>query len=190
MIGCLSDFPTQDAVKILTDLSKKKGIMKNIDLELKSTLESLLTEDASIRCNNRLHVTITDPKLRVKIISTFKNKNQLIEVISASCFIPLYSDLSQLRLRATITEYPGKYFDGGLRAFMPPIGDIRVTPFPLGSLRGIYRLYPHIHLPYSQYNIPQLVKWSLIPAEPEILQKLYDDGILAGERYIRSIESK
>ena len=72
---------------------------------------------------------------------------------------------------------------GGILAFMPPIGDIKITPFPIRFLDRFLDRPPDITLP-SDFKLPQLLRWSLFPPEPNILYKLYEEGIRASDNFI------
>ena len=56
-----------------------------------------------------------------------------MQAVAASCFIPLWSAPRQLATAVDLT-HPDQasgaawFADGGLLAFMPPVGDIRISP--------------------------------------------------------------
>ena len=55
-------------------------------------LQKILPDDAHVLCSNRLHVSLTSitvPATNV-IVSSFTSKQDLINVLLASCYIPLY----------------------------------------------------------------------------------------------------
>lgn len=186
LIGCI-DYNPKDAMELLITMSKKPNILYDIDGSLRQTLFDILQEDVISKCNNRLHVVITNiwpmtSLAGMNIISHFENKQQLIDVIAASCFIPGYS---ARKLSTLVHGNHGQFVDGGLRAFIPPIGDIRVTPFPLHFLRHLSSRSPNIMLPSSKYSLPQLVRWSLFPPSEKQLYDLYYEGFKASEEYIQ-----
>jgi hypothetical protein len=187
LVACL-DIDPKDACNLLINLSKKRNFKKNIDTELKHVLQQILPPNALEICNHRLHITITEATLTLpgKVVNKYDNIDQLIDIVCASCFIPVYS---ARRLTTTITGLDGMYLDGGVRAFMPPVGDIRVTPFPISFMKGFSRRYPHITLPFMLYPIPLLFVWSLFPPSEEILTNLFTQGQRAAERYIAQDDS-
>lgn len=152
---------------------------KNIDVGLRSTLDDLLPSDIVDKCNGRLHITTTRiwPNIDRKphIVSHFKDRQHLLDTISASCFIPLYS--SPYKLFTRIQQNPNELFiDGGVYSFMPPIGDVRVSPFPKEFLSLVWKRHPHICLPYHSFPISTLLGYILNPAPPNQLRKLYEMG--------------
>lgn len=98
---------------------------------------SILPSDVVSRCNGRLYVTVTQvwprPSLQPQIVSQFSSPEHLVQTVAASCFIPLWSAPRQLATKVTLTRAgsgPTWFADGGLLAFMPPVGDIRISPLP------------------------------------------------------------
>lgn len=190
LIACL-DVPPSDALELIIEMSLKEGVFRNIDQELRLSLNIALKrfmsnvshDDILHRCNNRLYITTTQvDNLKPHLITQYSNIHQIIDAVSASCFIPIYSGR---RLSTSISGYNSSFVDGGFRAFMPPVGDIRVSPFPVGYMKGVLSRYPHITLPAKDYFIPQLFLWAAVPASPQKLRKIYHDGIAAGEFYIQ-----
>jgi hypothetical protein len=86
----------------------------------------------------------------------------------------------------TSSSSPSHYYaDGGISAFMPPIGDIRISPFPRRIfVPVILSRPPHIFLPKEVYPTSKLVGWILKPAPEPVLRELYRQGFLAAERWI------
>jgi len=189
LIACL-DIDPEEALNLTIQMSLAADLMKDIDNELKNNMRRIIPNNALERCNGRLFVTITQswpkPVLKPQVVCQYDSIDHLLDVICASCFIPIYS---ARRISTSITGYPGRYIDGGVRAFMPPVGDIRVSPYPIRPL-GVLTRYPHISLPVSVYHIPKLLLLSLIPGKPSTLSKLYQDGITAGDAYVRSDRHK
>lgn len=171
------------ALDFVISLSKNVAFQSNIDKGLKEELRTILPHNVLELCNGRLHITTTklwpNPKAEATIISHFNSNEELVDVLAASCYIPMYSDS---RLSTTIHGYNGFYADGGVFAFMPPLGDIRVTPFNNIWVRPLCN-EPHIYLPYEDYSITQLLYWSLKPAEPAILQALFEKGEIAAKKW-------
>ena len=75
---------------------------------------------------------------------------------------------------------PGHHYaDGGFLAFMPNhIEDaIKVTPFNRSWVRPLMgKVQPDIFLRRKEYSLGNLLKWSLLPAPPEILKQLFTAG--------------
>ena len=169
-------------LQLMIDMSLDKEFKNNIDLGLKKFLPLVMPDDIIDRSNGRLHVCVTklwpNPTGTALVISKFQSKEALVDTVAASCFIPLYSNRS---LFTKIIDKPLEYFiDGGVFGFMPPIGDVRVSPFNVLLLRRP----PHIRLNPVVFSAPRLLSWVLIPAPPDVLQELYNQGYRAAEEWI------
>lgn len=188
LIAC-TDVSTKLALDTVIELSKNNNFKRDIDAGLKDALRSLLPDNILELCNGRLHVAVTKvwPELPFgpTIISNFTSTENLLNVIAASCFIPYYS---APRLATLIDSKPGELFtDGGVFAFMPPMGRITVSPlsaefFPITPPGWTYN--PHICIPNGVYSKVQLLTWTLKPAPVNVLRDLYKHGQIAAAAYI------
>ncbi|XP_074633862.1 patatin-like phospholipase domain-containing protein 4 isoform X1 [Acropora palmata] len=94
---------------------------------LQKGLELYLPSDSHKIASGRLYVSVTSLKERKNVfISEFESKEELIQVLLASCYIPFYAGLK-------FPQFKGqKWVDGGLSDNLPrlPFGrTIRVSPF-------------------------------------------------------------
>ncbi|XP_054437010.1 patatin-like phospholipase domain-containing protein 4 isoform X4 [Pteronotus mesoamericanus] len=94
---------------------------------LRSRMESILPPDAHKLAQHRLHVSITNTRTRENcLVSSFSCREDLIQVLLASSFIPVYAGRSPV-------EYRGqKWADGGLTDSLPilPAGrTVTISPF-------------------------------------------------------------
>jgi len=132
LIAC-SGIEHEFALEFIIQLSKSADFKRDIDAGLKKELRTILSAQENIleRCNGRLHVVTTKLSLlstmKPYIISEYDSLDTLIDSVAASCFIPGYSSM---RVGTAIHGHSGQFVDGGVFAFMPPIGDVRVSPFP------------------------------------------------------------
>jgi hypothetical protein len=182
-----SEIDPQESLEAIIKFSRDQTFKSNIDNGLRKTLDGMLPQDIVEKCNGRLHVVTTkvwpDIDRRPSVISTFKDREHLIDTISASCFIPLYSTPNKLFTR--IGQNPNELFiDGGVFGWMPPIGDIRVSPFPKELLSLVGKRKPHISLSYNAFPARKLLSWILIPAPPTQLKNLYEMGRVEAQIYI------
>ena len=232
LVAC-ADIEPEEALEFIIKLSKSKRFFKDIDAGMKEQLLPLLPPDVLDKCNNRLHVVVTrlwpNPSFTEPLIaSNFTSKEDLVDHIAASCFIPgigftvclvkldtfthivilhtiralkmynciLLSNCDNRMIVSTLknnlgysarrlstrieTSPPDHYFaDGGLLAFMPDhIEDsIKVTPFNRSWVKPLMgKVQPDIFLRKSEYSLGNLLKWSLLPASPEILKQLFIAG--------------
>ena len=174
LLAC-SGVSTLEALENIVLLSQNQKFRKNIHSGLRVAISNLLPDDAVVKCNGRLHVVVTrawpQPKITPIIISNFSSKEDILDAVTTSCFIPLYSDKSLF-----IPYREGKYLDGGLLAFMPPVGQITVSPFHRRYvLRRPPQISPHLSSKFK-YSLPRLLSYVLRPAPPDVLRDLYQEG--------------
>lgn len=186
LIAC-SNIPSSDALQLMIDISTDKKFQSNIDVGLRKKLHEILPSDVLDRCNGRLHIVttkvwpLTNNQLVPQITSRFQSREHLIDVVSASCFIPLWSTPRQF-IKNISTDPESYYVDGGVVAWMPPIGDVRVSPFPKSLI--FKRIRPHISLPDGKYFTPKLMSWVLSPPPVDIIKELSNEGYKAGKDWI------
>lgn len=192
LLACLN-IPCEDAIGLMISLSRSKVFMGDMDRGLRTALKPLITPDALTRCQGRLHVTLTrvwpNPDSSATIISRFDSAEHLLDVVAASCFIPLYS---APKLAVNVGAKTDLYVDGGVLAFMPPIGDITISPF---SQRFIYEILPLkpnpktyrptcIYLNKTEYPVPKLLSWVLTPPPEKSMWELYHKGSEAANKWL------
>lgn len=168
--------------------------MKNIDQILKQMLTEILPNNSYQLCNQNssCHITVTKLILLNKkqplIISNYDSNDDLINCIATSCFIPFYSAPKPYTIFRN-----EKYIDGGLFAFLPPIGEITVNPLPQ---IGKYMLNPRrsvIHpLLVPEFKVPlkTMIRWSLFPPSAQVLDDLFQIGKKSAHIWARSRESQ
>ncbi|KAL4196375.1 hypothetical protein AMTRI_Chr04g182930 [Amborella trichopoda] len=143
---------------------------------LRSMLYDFLPNDVHIRSNGRIRVAVTQifQKPRGLLVDQFDSKEDLINAVITSSFIPGYlapRPVTLFRNRLCI--------DGGLTLFMPPTAaakTVRVCAFPATrlGLTGI-GISPDCN-PVDRGTPRQLFQWALEPAEDYVLDKLYELG--------------
>jgi len=200
LVAC-SGLRCEDALEAMIEQSTSSQTKQNIDLGLRQGLLQLFShgdEKAILdSCNGKLHVVVckvyplhTSPL----IVSHFEDVPNLLDVVCASCFIPLWSSPRQMYTRihaGSPKSFPQKILpsdlvlDGGFLAFMPPIGDVRLSPFPA---RYILTKKPHISLDVNAYSLPRLLSWVLQPAPPSVLRELYEHGKTEAKKWIEMQE--
>lgn len=155
--------------------------MNNIDNNLRFMLEKMLPLNAYIDCTNHSFITITPikPPHKTKIISTFQSNKDLIDCVATSCFIPGYS----AKKLSTIFR-DEECIDGGILSFLPSVGEITITPLPQICKYTINPRRPIIHpliVPDFKVSLRLMLRWTLFPASPEILDELFQVGYKAGK---------
>ncbi|XP_077610847.1 patatin-like phospholipase domain-containing protein 4 [Crocuta crocuta] len=148
---------------------------------LRSGMDLILPPDAHELAHNRLYVSITNMKTRKNYLaSTFSSREDLIKVLLASSFVPLYAGLKPV-------DYKGqKWVDGGLTNSLPilPVGrTVTISPFS-GRLdispqdKGQLDLYINIakqDIMLSMANLMRLNQ-ALFPPGKRKLESLYQHG--------------
>ncbi|XP_068121717.1 patatin-like phospholipase domain-containing protein 4 isoform X3 [Hyperolius riggenbachi] len=94
---------------------------------LREGIENILPAEAHMIAENCLHISITNTRSRENcLVSTFASREELIQVLLASCFVPVYAGMKAV-------QYKGeKWFDGGFTDSLPilPTGrTVTVSPF-------------------------------------------------------------
>jgi len=99
---------------------------------LKDALIKELPEDICDVVNNRLHVSLTTTSLQNVVVSRFNSREDLVDALICSCFIPLFSGQQ-------VPKYCGKKFlDGGFTNQLPVLDKetIKISPFS-GKMKNI-----------------------------------------------------
>ncbi|XP_035390842.1 patatin-like phospholipase domain-containing protein 4 isoform X1 [Electrophorus electricus] len=161
-------------------------------LELRDGMEEILPPDAHLLANKCLHVSITHFKTgKNRMVSSFTTREDLIKVLLASSFVPVYAGMKPV-------EFQGqKWIDGGFTDGLPvlPTGrTITVSPFsgpqdicphhPIGSVQPHIRL-PNMTLKFSWDNIKRLDR-ALFPAPLPRMQALHEEGFADAVRFLRT----
>jgi len=133
---------------------------RDIDIRLRSQLRTVLQEAcpedeesllARLNIKKNLNIIVTrvwpNPSRDPLTVNQFLSVVDLVDVVAASCFIPLWSHpalstsiIARPEMEEKEEEKEGgrwDVIDGGVVAFMPPLGNVRLSPFPQVSLRSI-----------------------------------------------------
>lgn len=143
-------------------------------------LVKLLPEDAHLRCNGRLHVSVTRCSDGKNILlSEFSSKDELIQALLCSCFIPFYSGI------VPPTVCGVSYIDGGFSNNQPILDEntITVSPFsgesdicPQDTSFNILQLHmSNTSIAISAGNLYRFAS-TLFPPHPEILSQICQQG--------------
>ncbi|XP_051993492.1 patatin-like phospholipase domain-containing protein 4 isoform X1 [Xyrauchen texanus] len=155
-------------------------------LELREGIEEILPPNAHQLANERLHVSITHSKtLKNTIVSNFTSREDLIQVLLASCFVPVYAGVKPV-------EFQGqKWIDGGFTDSLPilPMGrTITVSPFSgpqdiSPAHKGMSKLHlrlANMRIVLSNDNIVRLNQALFPPSLPRLKalnQEGYQDAV-------------
>ena len=154
----------KQALEVIVEVSQNPSFRSDLDFSIKRILsESILTEEMLSKCNEYLYICLTrvwpNPSPNPVIISKYESISHLSNIISASCFIPLYSKSRSLTTK--VHSVDGSFVDGGIVCFIPPIGDVKVAP--IASEKRKWREKPHIYLDPQRYPETTLLRWALQP---------------------------
>ncbi|KAM4795128.1 patatin-like phospholipase domain-containing protein 4 [Rhinophrynus dorsalis] len=158
---------------------------------LRGGIESILPLKAHEIAENRLFISITNAKTRENcLVSNFASREELIKVLLASSFVPVYAGLQAV-------EYKGqKWYDGGFTDSLPilPTGrTITVSPFigqqdicprDKGNL-DIYIKFANQHILLSAANLKRLNQ-ALFPPSQEKMESIFQDGFKDAMNFLQS----
>ncbi|OVA15253.1 Patatin/Phospholipase A2-related [Macleaya cordata] len=167
-----------EATKVLAKDCRLKGTAFRLGAVLRNVLEEFLPDDVHIRSNGRVRVAVTQIFWRPRglLVDQFESKEDLIDAVFTSSFIPGY-----LAPRPATLFRNRLCIDGGLTLFMPPTSaakTVRICAFPTDRLgfKGI-GISPDCN-PENRATPRQLLNWALEPAEDYILDRLFEFGYL------------
>lgn len=190
-------FSTELAIKVrryfLGALNPSFNLMQHLD----DGLQRFLPQDAHKRANGKLYVSVSRfPQCENSIVSQFASRDDLIQVLLASCYIPIYGGTK-------VPIYKGeKLFDGGFSDNLPVFETgktIRVSPFC-----GDFDICPEDKHSYKLFTA-ELVKnmnvvvnfqnmergfQALFPPSKNDLQKIYKHGYNDALKFLGIFVSK
>nr|CAI5829957.1 unnamed protein product [Callosobruchus analis] len=183
---------TSDVLRVCAEARKRSlGAFSpsfNINRLLLENLEKFLPDDAHIRCSGKLHVSLTrvhDGKNVV--ISSFDSREELIQCLLASAFIPFFSGLIPPKFRGV------RYMDGGYSDNLPTLDEntITVSPFcgesdicPRDDSSQLFHInIANTSIELSKHNFYRIVR-ILFPPKPEVLSNMCKQGFDDALRFL------
>ncbi|XP_046394009.1 1-acylglycerol-3-phosphate O-acyltransferase Pnpla3-like isoform X3 [Ischnura elegans] len=192
----LCDLPlgeiTSDVLRVITVArSKTLGPFSpsfNVQDVLLEGLEKVLPEDAHIRVSGKLHISLTRVyDGRNVIVSHFTSKEDLLQALLASSFIPMFSGILPPRFHGV------RYMDGGFSNNLPTLDEntITVSPFCGESdicPRDLSSQLFHVNvantsIELSKQNIYRFTR-ILFPPKPEVLSNMCKQGFDDALRFL------
>lgn len=162
-----------------------------------STLDELLPPDAHLRASNRLAISATRLwKFESEVFSQFKTRQHLIDVVVASCFIPIWAGMSY----PTIGKF--KYLDGAYSNNTPEIElseldkklgfrNIIIGPFESPDMHvtpilNRYLFRAKVMTSYYSCNFGNATRafHSMVPRKPIYQSKYISEGYDSMKRFV------
>ncbi|PIK44706.1 hypothetical protein BSL78_18427 [Apostichopus japonicus] len=163
----------------------------DINQVLLDGLKETLPEDAHKIVSGRLFVSLTRVSDRQNIVvSKFTSKDDLIQALLCSAFVPFYSGIVPPSFRGT------RYVDGGISDNLPKVsGDtVTVSPFSGESdicppseeiSRYLQITLSNTHIQLTASNLYRLSR-ALFPPDPKVLAQMCKQGFNDALAYLRT----
>ncbi|XP_063914558.1 patatin-like phospholipase domain-containing protein 2 isoform X3 [Zophobas morio] len=183
---------TSDVLRVAIEARKRSlgpfNPSFNIHNLLLEGLEKFLPDDAHVRVSGKLHVSLT----RVRdgknvIVSQFDSREELIQVLLASAFIPIFSGILPPKFKGV------RYMDGGYSDNLPTLDEntITVSPFcgesdicPRDDSSQLFHInIANTSIELSKHNIYRMVR-ILFPPKPEVLSNMCKQGFDDALRFL------
>lgn len=154
------------------------------------SLCKLLPENAHKVCSGRLFISLTRVSDGKNVLmSEFESRDQLIQALKCSCFIPFYSGLRPPKINGVA------YMDGGFSDNQPSVeGGITVTVSPFAGDSDICPMDDSFNLmeinfsntsisicPGNLYRLARI----FFPPDPEILSRMCQQGFDDAVRFLQ-----
>jgi len=159
---------------------------------LRNIIEDVLPQNAHLKANGKLHVSLTNITTRKnELMSDFRSKDELVDALIASCYIPLYAGINLPSIRGN------KFMDGGLTDNLPQFQDgrtITISPFDgksdiqpdQGEDKQKKKYYIHFHnqdLAMNLKNI-KLFNDAFFPPKQNLLHNYFVQGMNDANRFL------
>lgn len=152
----------------------------NIQTCLLEGLQKHLPEDAHMRVNGRLHISLTSVyDGQNVIISQFESREEVLQALLCACFIPGFSGILPPKFRGV------RYMDGAFSNNLPILDEntITVSPFcgesdicPRDQSSQLFHFnWANTSIEISRQNVNRFVR-ILFPPRPEFLSKFCQQG--------------
>ncbi|CAK9825101.1 Patatin-like phospholipase domain-containing protein 2 [Anthophora retusa] len=161
----------------------------NVQELLLESLQKFLPDDAHIRVSGKLHVSLTrvyDGKN--VIVSQFSSREDVLQALLASAFIPIFSGLLPPRFHGV------RYMDGGFSDNLPTLDEntITISPFcgesdicPRDVSSQLFHVnFSNTSIELSRQNIYRFAR-ILFPPNPEILSNMCEQGFYDALRFLQ-----
>lgn len=164
----------QAEAKRMAALCRAEGTLWKLEERLRAIFAVKFASVAVDKLARRLAIATEKmwPARLAVLADAFDSVEDLGDALIASCYIPFY-----LAPRGTTLFRGEHHVDGGLLTLVPELpGYVKVCAFPAATLRRPdYEISPSID-PQFPFSVVQLVRFSLFPPEPQVLDELFELG--------------
>ncbi|XP_049791047.1 patanin-like phospholipase domain-containing protein atgl-1 isoform X1 [Schistocerca nitens] len=175
---------TTDVLRVVQEARKKTlgpfNPSFNVQNLLLEGLDKVLPEDAHLRVNGKLHISLTRVYDRKNVIvSQFNSKEDLMQALLASSFVPVFSGLLPPRFHGI------RYMDGGFSDNLPTLDEdtVTVSPFcgesdicPRDTSSQLFHInLANTSIELSRQNVYRFTR-ILFPPKTETLAKMCHQG--------------
>ncbi|RZC41980.1 Patatin domain containing protein [Asbolus verrucosus] len=183
---------TSDVLRVATEARRRSlgpfNPSFNIHNLILEGLEKFLPDDAHLKVSGKLHISLT----RVHdgknvIVSHFDSREELIQALLASAFIPIFSGIIPPKFKGV------RYMDGGYSDNLPTLDEntITVSPFcgesdicPRDDSSQLFHInIANTSIELSKHNIYRMVR-ILFPPKPEVLSNMCKQGFDDALRFL------
>lgn len=162
----------------------------DINALIRESLERGLPDDVHLKASGRLHVSLTRVRDGANvIISEFESKQDVIQVLLCSCFIPFWTGLVAPKFKGV------SYIDGGFSNNLLTLNSntITVSPFageadvcPQDDTFNLLQVsLSNTSFSLSPNNLYRL-SHALLPSPPEVLSQLCEQGFADAIRFLQA----
>ncbi|KAH9488575.1 hypothetical protein Btru_064249 [Bulinus truncatus] len=159
---------------------------------LRNMLDDILPGDAHELAQGKLYISLTNAQSKKnELISDYISRDEFIEALIASCYIPVYAGMKMPTIRGK------KYIDGGLTNNLPRFETgrtITVSPFDgksdIGPKSGqeLEKKAHFIHFHNQEYQVNmnnfKKGKDAFFPPKAHILQEYFEKGRYDASRFL------
>lgn len=161
----------------------------DINAIVRDALERGLPDDVHVKVSGKLHISLTRAyDMKNVIVSKFDSKEEVIQALICSCFIPIWSGF-------VAPKYKGEsYIDGGFSNNLLILDDktITVSPFagetdicPQDEVNNLLSVnLSNLSFSLTPHNFHRL-SHALLPPKPEVLSELCEQGFADGIRFLQ-----
>jgi hypothetical protein len=161
----------------------------NVTKILRASMERHLPEDAHLRVNGKIHISLTRcHDFKNFIISEFESREDLIQAVLCSGFIPLFSGMAPPKFRGA------RFMDGGWSDNLPILNEhtITVSPFsgesdicPRDHINLMNVLISNTSFQLSRINFSRVYR-AIFPPKQEELFNTFKQGFTDTAQYLLS----